>query len=183
MINRARILHSEFSRHIAARERALLGQKVKPWLWKNFVLTPLWTVAALVILSMLYAPAYSTLTTAGVIFLYVSYVMPTAAGFFAYGKRWTKMGPFTLGKSVFKTLAVISVLGVILLLWIGVQPPNGKALIVTLATVGSLVAGWWLGVRTVFRGPPIMSVASRNTPPEAESIEARPKNAGSELIN
>jgi amino acid transporter len=35
----------------------------------------IWLVAALILVSMLYAPVYSTLTTAGVIFLYISYVM------------------------------------------------------------------------------------------------------------
>src|SRR5206468_7530997 len=89
----------------------------------------IWTVAALMILSMLYAPAYSTLTTAGVIFLYISYVMPTAAGFFAYGRSWKRMGPFSLKERTFKILAIISVLGVLVLVWIGVQPPNQKALV------------------------------------------------------
>jgi amino acid transporter len=141
----------------------------------------IWTITAMILLSMLYAPAYSTLTTAGVIFLYISYVMPTSAGFFAYGKSWTKMGPFTLGERAFKTLAVISVLGVVLLFWIGIQPPNGKALVVTAVAVGLIVAGWWSGIRHSFRGPPIMSVASRSGQPESENLEARLKRVESEL--
>jgi hypothetical protein len=86
--------------------------------------------------------------------------MPTAAGFFACGKSWTRMGPFALPKVVFKSLAVFSVLGVLLLVWIGIQPPNGKALVVTSATIVILFAAWWAGVRKSFRGPPIMSVGS-----------------------
>jgi len=117
----------------------------------------IWTVAVLLVLSMLYAPAYSTLTTAGVIFLYISYVMPTAAGLFAYGQSWNRMGPFALNERTFKVLAVVSVLGVLVLVWIGIQPPNQKALGVTLTTICLLIAGWWLGVRKVFRGPPEMS--------------------------
>ena len=133
--------------------RALRGVSAK---WRTPVFA-IWTVAALMILSMLYAPAYSTLTTAGVIFLYISYVMPTAAGFFAYGRHWTRMGPFALKERMFKILAIISVLGVLVLVWIGVQPPNQKALAVTLVTIGLLIAGWWLGVRRIFRGPPVLS--------------------------
>jgi amino acid transporter len=114
----------------------------------------IWTVAALLIASMLYAPAYSTLTTAGVIFLYISYVMPSAAGFFAYGKTWTHMGPFKLGRTPFRILAIISILGVLLLIWIGVQPPNQKALTVTAAAFALLAIVWWSGVRKFFRGPP-----------------------------
>ncbi len=124
--------------------------------WKTPV-AAIWTVAVLLLLSMLYAPAYSTLTTAGVIFLYISYVMPTAAGFFAYGERWTKMGPFQLGEAAFKPIAIVSVLGVTALVWIGIQPPNQKAFGVTLAAVGLMVSGWWLGIRKSFRGPPVMS--------------------------
>ena len=134
--------------------------------WKTPV-AAIWTTAALAIGSTLYAPAYSTLTTACVIFLYISYVMPTAAGFFSYGKRWTKMGPFTLGAATFKGLAIISVAGVLGLIWIGVQPPNEQALTVTLVTIALLTAAWWLGVRKTFRGPPIMSTSatSSTTPP------------------
>jgi amino acid transporter len=133
------------------------------YLWKSVSpkwRTPvpaIWVVVGLVLLTMLYAPVYSTLTTAGVIFLYLSYVMPSAAGFFVYGKTWTKMGPFVLGARMFKFLTTISVVGILGLLWIGVQPPNEKALPVTAITVGLLVAAWWLGVRKFFRGPPSLS--------------------------
>ena len=120
----------------------------------------IWTVACLLIVSMLYAPAYSTLTTAGVIFLYISYVMPAAAGIMVCGRTWTKMGPFRMPQVMFQTFALVSVLGVLGLVWIGVQPPNGKALGVTLVTTFLLIGGWWLGVRRSFPGPPVMSVAS-----------------------
>jgi amino acid transporter len=129
----------------------------------------IWTAAALIIFSMLYAPAYSTLTAAGVIFLYISYVMPTAAGFFAYGKTWTRMGQFTLGENVFKVLATISVLGVLLLIWIGVQPPNEKALWVIFVTLVFMVSAWWLGLRKAFRGPPVMSAGQSSEPSEGSS--------------
>jgi amino acid transporter len=115
----------------------------------------IWTTAALALASTLYAPAYSTLTTACVIFLYLSYVMPTLVGVWAYGRSWTRFGPFDLGARLYKMLAVVSVLGAALLVWIGVQPPNEKALTVLLATTAVLLAAWWLGVRRHFRGPPV----------------------------
>jgi len=119
----------------------------------------IWVTAALAVASTLYAPAYSTLTTACVILLYVSYVMPTACGFFAIGARWTKMGPFDLGRGLYRLLAAISVTGVLLVVWIGVQPPNDKALTVLAAASGVLLASWWGGVRRRFPGPPVMSAA------------------------
>jgi amino acid transporter len=115
----------------------------------------IWMTAALALASTLYAPAYSTLTTACVIFLYLSYVMPTLVGLRAFGRSWTRFGPFHLGGPLYKTLAVISVLGAALLVWIGVQPPNGKALTVVLVMSAVLLAAWWGGVRSRFRGPPV----------------------------
>jgi len=98
--------------------------------------------------------------------------MPTAAGFFTYGKSWTKMGPFDLGAALYRSLAVVSVLGVSVLVWIGVQPPNDKALTVTTATVVLLVAAWFLGVRKVFRGPPVMSAEEVPEVDAPESLAA-----------
>ncbi|HLK91246.1 MAG TPA: amino acid permease [Polyangia bacterium] len=121
--------------------------------WRTPV-AAIWTTVALAFASTLYAPAYTTLTTACVIFLYLSYVMPAAAGLRAYGRSWTRMGPFDLGGPLYRALAAVAVAGVALLVWIGVQPPNEKALTVTLAAVGLLAAAWWLGLRRRFAGPP-----------------------------
>ena len=128
--------------------------------WRTPV-AAIWVTAALAVASTLYAPAYSTLTTACVIFLYVSYVMPTLCGFFTIGRTWTNMGPFDLGPGLYKLLAAISVAGVLLVVWIGVQPPNDKALTVLAAASAVLLAGWWAGMRTRFPGPPVMSIGER----------------------
>ena len=114
----------------------------------------IWTAAALTLASTLSAPAYATLTSACVILLYISYVMPLGAGFFAFGRTWTRMGPFDLGRRPYRALAAAATLAVLLVIWIGVQPPNQRALTVVLATLALLAASWWLGVRKTFRGPP-----------------------------
>ena len=125
----------------------------------------IWVTAALAVASTLYAPAYSTLTTACVIFLYVSYVMPTVCGCFAIGRTWTKMGPFDLGPRLYRVLAVVSAAGVLPVVWIGVQPPNDKALTVLVAASAVLLLSWWAGMRRRFHGPPLMSIASAAPPP------------------
>ncbi len=116
----------------------------------------IWVGAALAVASTLYAPAYTTLTVACVIMLYISYVMPTAVGIFAYGKSWTKMGPFDLGGPLYKTIGVIAILGVLAVIYAGIQPPNEKALPVTAITTILLVAAWHLGVKKKFAGPPVI---------------------------
>jgi amino acid transporter len=114
----------------------------------------IWTTAVLALASTLWTPAYATLTTACASLLYLSYVMPVGAGFFAIGRTWTRMGPFDLGRTAYRALAAIATVAVLLILWIGVQPPNQRTLTVIAATLALLAACWWLGVRKTFRGPP-----------------------------
>jgi hypothetical protein len=108
-----------------------------------------------------------------VIFLYLSYVMPTLVAARALGRSWTRTGPFDLGPALFRTLAVVAVAGVAVLVWIGVQPPNEKALTVTLATAIILFAAWWTGVRRLFPGPPV-GVASSGGPAPSSPAAAPP---------
>jgi len=126
----------------------------------------IWTTAGLALASTAYAPVYSTLTAVCVVFLYLSYVMPTMVGLRALGRTWTRMGPFDMGPRTYRALGVVSIAGVVLLVWIGVQPPNQKALWVLAATAGVLLAAWWLGVRRTFRGPPLPSRAEPQTAPQ-----------------
>lgn len=70
------------------------------------------------------------------------------------------MGPFDLGARLYRLVAAVSLAGVVLLVWIGVQPPNEKALTVTLSAMALLVAAWWFGVRRRFRGPPAVDTRS-----------------------
>jgi amino acid transporter len=47
----------------------------------------IWAVAVAAVLFTIYSPVYSTITAVCVIFLYISYVLPTAIGLIAHG-RW-----------------------------------------------------------------------------------------------
>jgi amino acid transporter len=117
----------------------------------------IWLGSAFAVACTLYAPAYTTLTVACVIMLYISYVMPTIVGIFAYGKTWTKMGPFDLGGPLYKAIGVIAILGVLALIYAGIQPPNEKALPVTGITAVLLAVAWHLGVKKKFAGPPMIA--------------------------
>ncbi|MEI6341910.1 MAG: amino acid permease [Verrucomicrobiota bacterium] len=97
---------------------------------------------------------YTTIAVVCTVFLYLSYVLPIAAGWRAWGGRWTRPGTWSLGRA-FKPLAAVSVLGCAGLLVVGVQPPNQLAVPIVLG-VSALMAVVWLGwERRRFKGPPV----------------------------
>jgi len=97
--------------------------------------------------------AYETIAAIGTVFLYLSYVLPVAAGFLAHGRRWTRFGPWQLGIA-YRPLALISVLGCLFLLIVGVQPPNQQALPIVGGTTLLMIVVWFGLERNRFRGPP-----------------------------
>ena len=113
----------------------------------------IWTGAFISILFTLYAPVYTTIVSVTVIFLFLSYAMPIGAGMLAYGKSWTKMGPWNLG-ATFQIVAGAAVAGAILIFAIGIQPPNDKALYLTVGMVVLLAIVWFALERNRFAGPP-----------------------------
>ncbi len=113
----------------------------------------IWVGAFISILFTLYAPVYTTIVSVTVIFLFLSYGMPIGAGLLAYGKSWTQMGPWNLG-SAFQIVAVAALIGVILIFAIGIQPPNDKALYLTVGMTVLLAIGWFAFERNRFTGPP-----------------------------
>ncbi len=113
----------------------------------------IWAAAAASWIFTLCTPVYATITAVCVIFLYLSYVLPTALGAIAYGRTWRRMGPWDLGPW-YRPLAVASVLGCAALIAIGVQPPNERAMVILLAAIALLAAGWFVSERRRFRGPP-----------------------------
>jgi amino acid transporter len=113
----------------------------------------IWAVAVAAVLFTVYTPVYSTITVVCVIFLYLSYVLPTVLGFFAYGRTWTQMGPWHIGRW-YRPLAVLAALGCLGLIVIGMQPPNDKALYVVGGAIVLLGLLWFGVARQRFAGPP-----------------------------
>ncbi|HTS89751.1 MAG TPA: amino acid permease [Gemmatimonadales bacterium] len=114
----------------------------------------IWVAAILGVLFAVYTPVYSTIVVVCVVFLYVSYVLPIAAGLVAYGRTWTRMGPWTIG-SWFRPVAAVAVLGCVGIIFIGVQPPNEKALTVLIASLAVTALVWFGFERRRFQGPPV----------------------------
>ena len=121
----------------------------------------IWAAAIISILFTLYAPVYSTIVTITVIFLFLSYAMPIAAGLFTYGRTWTKMGPWNIG-GAFRVVSVAVIVAIVFIFGIGIQPPNDKALWVTAAFFALLTVIWFAFERNRFMGPPTgESIAQR----------------------
>ena len=113
----------------------------------------IWVGALLTIIGTLYAPAFLVLAAGCAVFLYLSYVMPVAAGLLAEGRTWTHKGPFNLG--IFsKPVAVLAIVGGLVLAWVGFQPPNEKVLYVGVAMAAVMIVIWFAFERRRFEGPP-----------------------------
>ncbi len=114
----------------------------------------IWVSAILAVVATLYAAAFSVLAVGCAVFLYISYIMPTAAGLLAEGKTWKHKGPFDL-KGLSKPVGVLAVIGGAFLVFVGVQPPNEKVLYVTIAMLVVMAVFWFvLGEKNRFKGPP-----------------------------
>ena len=121
--------------------------------WRTPV-AAIWTGAALAVAFVAYAEAYSTVVSVTSIALYLSYAMPIAAGLFAYGNKWTEMGPWDMGPS-FRIVAVLCIAISLTIFYVGVQPPNELALKV-LGWIAVITAIAWFGLEMRrFKGPPI----------------------------
>lgn len=115
----------------------------------------IWTAVILSIAFTVYTPVYTTIAAVCVIFLYISYALPIAAGFFAYNRSWTRMGPFDIG-GIFRPLALICVAVCAVLIFSGMQPPNDQALQVTIGVLVVSALVWFVFERRRFKGPPVI---------------------------
>ncbi len=131
----------------------------------------IWVAAVLSFLFTLYTPAYTTIVSVTVIFLFLSFAVPIFFALRAYGNTWSKMGPWDLG-GAFRPVAVLALVGMVLIFVIGVQPPNDKALWVTLAFIALTLVVWFALERRRFQGPPTgdMIAKRRREIEEAERV-------------
>ena len=91
---------------------------------------------------------YTIVVNATLIFLFLSFAVPITLGIFAIGtSKWPTMGPWDIGISLYRLFAVLSVLGMVLIIYIAVQPPNDKVLWIVLAFL-VLTAILWVRLRT-----------------------------------
>jgi amino acid transporter len=115
--------------------------------------TAIWVSAVLAWLFTLYTPVYTTIVSVTVIFLFLSFAVPIFFALRAHGGRWAKMGPWDLG-ALFKPVAILSLIAMAIIFFIGVQPPNQNALFITAVFLGITALVWFVVERRRFQGPP-----------------------------
>jgi len=120
----------------------------------------IWTACVIAVLFTLYTPAYTTIVSVTVIFIFISYGLPIALGGLAYGGRWNKMGPWDMGP-LFRLVALLVTLSAVLILFLGVQPPNDAALQITLAFLVLTAVVWFGFERRRFKGPPVTTMGKK----------------------
>lgn len=120
----------------------------------------IWTGAIISILFTLYTPAYATIVSVTVIFIFISYGLPIIAGLYAYGRTWTQMGPWDMGPA-FRVVGVLTIFAITLIFYLGVQPPNDAALNITLAFLALTAVVWFGFEKRRFKGPPVGEEVAR----------------------
>jgi amino acid transporter len=100
--------------------------------------------------------AYAIVVSCTVIFLFLSFTVPIALGLIAIGgPKWPTMGPWDMGKSAYKFVAVLCIVAMAVLFFIGVQPPNQYAWRITIGFVVLAVLVWFAVENRRFQGPPL----------------------------
>ncbi|HOE40596.1 MAG TPA: amino acid permease [Rhodoferax sp.] len=120
----------------------------------------IWTAAAVSIAFTLYTPAYATIVSVTVIFIFLSYGLPVIAGLFAYQRSWTRMGPWDMGP-MYRVVGVLAIAAIALVFYLGVQPPNDAALWITLVFLAATALIWFGFERRRFKGPPMGDEVAR----------------------
>lgn len=101
-------------------------------------------------------PVYTVVVSCTVIFLFFSFAIPITLGLFVYGShKWPRMGEWDIGRPAYSIFAVLSILAMGLIFFLGVQPPNDLALWVTLGFLVLTGVVWFAFEQRRFEGPPI----------------------------
>ena len=78
------------------------------------------------------------------------------AGLFAYGTaKWPTPGPWAMSAGVYKLVTVLSVVGMGVILFIAVAPPNDRVLTIVVGFIVLALAVWVLIENRRFQGPPV----------------------------
>jgi amino acid transporter len=123
-------------------------------IWTATVLCILYVVLALSI-KLEGTSIYVIVVNSTLVFLFLSFTVPLVAGMFAYGTaKWPTPGPWAMSTGVYKLVTVLSVVGMAVILFIAVAPPNERVLYVVLGFIAIALVLWLAVENRRFEGPP-----------------------------
>jgi amino acid transporter len=125
--------------------------------------TAIWTATVLCILYVLLALSikvagtsiYVIVVNSTLVFLFLSFTIPLVAGLFAFGTaKWPNPGPWAMSAGTYKLVTVLAVIGMAVILFIAVAPPNERVLWVVLGFIALALVLWLAVENRRFEGPP-----------------------------
>jgi amino acid transporter len=124
-------------------------------IWTATVLCILYVVLALSI-KVEGTSIYVIVVNSTLVFLFLSFTVPLVAGLFAYGTtKWPNPGPWAMSAGVYKLVTILSVIGMGVILYIAIAPPNERVLWVVLGFIALALIVWVAFEGRRFKGPPI----------------------------
>jgi amino acid transporter len=126
--------------------------------------TAIWTAAILEILYIYAAQfvsvggtnLYTIVVNSTLVFLFLSFATPLTCGMFAYGTdKWKTPGPWAMSAGVYKLVSFLSIIGMIIIFYIAIQPPNDKVLYIVAGFIALAIVIWFAFENRRFAGPPI----------------------------
>jgi amino acid transporter len=124
-------------------------------IWTCTVLCILYVVLALNI-KLEGTSIYVIVVNSTLIFLFLSFTVPLVAGLFAYGTpKWPTPGPWAMSAGVYKLVTVLAIIGMGVILFIAVAPPNERVLYVVLGFIALALILWVAVEGRRFKGPPV----------------------------
>ncbi len=124
----------------------------------------IWAATVLCILYVLLALSikvgetsiYVIVVNSTLVFLFLSFTIPLIAGMLAFGTaKWPKPGPWAMSGGVYKLVTLLSVIGMGIILFIAVAPPNERVLYVVLGFIALAMILWFGMESRRFQGPPV----------------------------
>jgi amino acid transporter len=123
----------------------------------------IWTATALCILYVMLALSikvdgtsiYVIVVNSTLVFLFLSFTVPLVAGMLAFGgPKWPQPGPWAMSAGVYKLVTVLSIVGMAVILFIAIAPPNERVLYVVAGFIALALILWVTVENRRFEGPP-----------------------------
>ena len=123
-------------------------------IWTSTVLCILYVVLAMMI-KVGETSIYVIVVNSTLVFLFLSFTIPLVAAMLAYGgPKWPKAGPWNIGDGLYRLVTILAVVGMGVILFIAVAPPNERVLYVVVGFIALALVVWVLFENRRFEGPP-----------------------------